>query len=129
MITEKNNKIFSTQNIKEGQIIHYICCKESTKPTPHTIFVNREYYVIDKVASKINHSFAPNVEVKGHNIISLQNIKKGQELKRNLYDTEEVILEPFTDKETGEIVDTKNLYLYRDTFEDIDDNDILRYGL
>lgn len=100
--------------------LHHICCKEVPIPTKHTITLDLGYHILDSVASEINHSFVPNTHILGDVLISSVDIKAGDEIKRNYYETEEIILNPFVDRETGEEVNTLNLYRYRHS-EDNDD--------
>ena len=110
--------VISNKHFPKGFPIHHVCCKESPIPTLHTITLDIGYYVVDSLASEINHSFNPNVGLSGDSLISLEEIFIGDEIKRNYYDTEEIILKPFTDRETGELINTKNLYIYKNGIEE-----------
>jgi hypothetical protein len=37
----------------------------------------------------------------------------GDEIKRNYYETEEIIVKEFRDKETGDLINTRELYNYK----------------
>jgi hypothetical protein len=111
----KNKRIKQVHSTKEfftGETVLFICCEESKTPTQHTIQLDVNYHVLDPIVKYIKHSFDPNVRVEGHSLIATRRIREGEEIKRNYYETEEIIVKEFTDKETGEKVNTKNLYLY-----------------
>jgi len=113
-IIQKNRLkvVISDKDFFVGESILFICCEESKVPTQYTIQLEDNYHVIDPIVKYIKHSFDPNVKVNGHYLVASRKIKAGDEIKRNYYDTEEVIVKEFTDIETGERVNTKNLYLY-----------------
>ena len=113
-IIQKNRLkvVISDKDFFVGESILFICCEESKIPTQYTIQLEDNYHVIDPIVKYIKHSFDPNVKVNGHYLVATRKIKAGDEIKRNYYDTEEVIVKEFTDIETGERVNTKNLYLY-----------------
>jgi flagella basal body P-ring formation protein FlgA len=113
-IIQKNKLkvVISNKDFFVGESILFICCEESKVPTQYTIQLEDNYHVIDPIVKYIKHSFDPNVKVNGHYLVATRKIKAGDEIKRNYYDTEEVIVKEFTDIETGERVNTKNLYLY-----------------
>lgn len=113
-IIQKNKLkiVISNKDFFIGENVLFICCEESKVPTQYTIQLEDNYHVIDPIVKYIKHSFDPNVKVNGHYLVATRKIKVGDEIKRNYYDTEEVIVKEFTDIETGERVNTKNLYLY-----------------
>ena len=113
-IIQKNRLkvVISNKDFFIGENVLFICCEESKVPTQYTIQLEDNYHVIDPIVKYIKHSFDPNVKVNGHYLVATRKIKAGDEIKRNYYDTEEVIVKEFTDIETGERVNTKNLYLY-----------------
>lgn len=113
-IIQKNKLkiVISNKDFFIGENVLFICCEESKVPTQYTIQLEDNYHVIDPIVKYIKHSFDPNVKVNGHYLVATRKIKAGDEIKRNYYDTEEVIVKEFTDIETGERVNTKNLYLY-----------------
>ena len=125
LVTNKEDyKVVTTNcDIDKNSVIHYICCKQSSSPTEHTITLDINYYIIDVLASEINHSFTPNCKVVGDCLISTCKIKKGEEVTRNYYETEEIILKQFVDRESGELINTKNLYLYKNGEEKLDFNE------
>lgn len=105
-------QIHSTRDFFAGETVLFICCEELKIPTPHTIQLDVNYHVLDPIVKYIKHSFDPNVTVDGHSLVATRRIREGEEIKRNYYETEEIIVKEFTDKETGEKVNTKNLYLF-----------------
>jgi hypothetical protein len=105
-------QVNSTRDFFAGETVLFICCEESKIPTQHTIQLDVNYHVLDPIVKYIKHSFDPNVRVEGHSLVATRRIREGEEIKRNYYETEEIIVKEFTDKETGEKVNTKNLYLF-----------------
>ena len=112
-------EVHSTKEFFTGETVLFICCEESKTPTQHTIQLDVNYHVLDPIVKHIKHSFDPNVKVVGHSLVATRKIRVGDEIKRNYYETEEIIVKEFTDKETGEKVNTKNLYLFNN--KNIDD--------
>lgn len=120
----KNKRLKEVISLKEfapGSTVLFICCEESKTPTQHTIQLDVNYHVLDPIVKYIKHSFDPNVKVVGHSLVATRRIKPGDEIKRNYYETEEIIVKEFTDRETGERVNTKNLYLYNNKESSIED--------
>jgi flagella basal body P-ring formation protein FlgA len=109
---DKLKVVISTKDFFVGETVLFICCEESKTPTQYTIQLDDNYHILDPIVKYIKHSFDPNVKVNGHSLIATRKIKAGDEIKRNYYETEEIIIKEFTDRETGERVNTKNLYLY-----------------
>jgi hypothetical protein len=110
---KKFKEVFSNKEFFTGETVLFICCEESKIPTQYTIQLDINYHVLDPIVKYIKHSFDPNVKVVGHSLVATRKIKVGDEIKRNFYDTEEVIVKEFIDRETGEKVNTKNLYNYK----------------
>lgn len=106
-------EVIANKEFIPGEVVLFICCEESKTPTKHTIQLDVNYHILDPIVKHIKHSFDPNVKVEGHSLIATRKIKIGDEIKRNFYETEEVIVKEFTDRETGEKVNTKNLYNYK----------------
>ena len=101
--------VFTNKEFNTGEVVLFICCEESTTPTKYTIQVDNNYHILD-----------PNVTLSGHSLIATRKIKQGSEVLRNYYETEEIIIEPFTDRETKEVVNTQSLYSYNNkNVEDI----------
>jgi hypothetical protein len=109
----KLNEVISQKDFNVGETVLFICCEEKSTPDKYTIQIDTNYHILDPIVKHINHSFDPNVKVEGHSLIALRKIKKGNAILRNYYDTEEIIIKEFTDRETGERVNTKNLYTYK----------------
>ena len=109
---KKFKEVISNKEFFTGQTVLFICCEESKTPTQHTIQLDTNYHVLDPIVKYIKHSFDPNVRVEGHSLVAIRKIKPGDEIKRNYYETEEIIVKEFTERETGERVNTKNLYLF-----------------
>jgi hypothetical protein len=112
--------VFTNKEFNTGEVVLFICCEESTTPTKYTIQVDNNYHILDPIVKEMNHSLDPNVTLSGHSLIATRKIKQGSEVLRNYYETEEIIIEPFTDRETKEVVNTQSLYSYNNkNVEDI----------
>jgi flagella basal body P-ring formation protein FlgA len=105
--------VVSTKEFYAGETVLFICCEEHKTPTQYTIQLDDNYHILDPVVKEINHSFDPNVKVNGHSLVATRKIKAGDEVKRNYYETEEIIVKEFRDKETGDLINTKDLYNFK----------------
>jgi hypothetical protein len=105
--------VFTNKEFNTGEVVLFICCEESTTPTKYTIQVDNNYHILDPIVKEMNHSLDPNVTLNGHSLIATRKIKQGSEVLRNYYETEEIIIEPFTDRETKEVVNTESLYKFK----------------
>jgi len=109
----KLKTVISTREFFTGETVLFICCEEYKTPTQYTIQLDDNYHILDPVVKEVNHSFDPNVKVNGHSLIATRKIKVGDEIKRNYYETEEIIVKEFRDRETGDLINTKDLYNYK----------------
>lgn len=120
IVKEKRLKAVKTNtDFTTGNIVLFICCKTESTPTKYTIQIEPGYHILDPIVKEINHSLDPNVRLDGHSLVAIRPIRKGDEIKRNYYETEEVIIESFIDRETKEAVNTQNLYSFRNGTEEI----------
>lgn len=116
----KLKDVISQKDFHIGATVLFICCEESKVPNEKTIQLDTNYHIIDPIVKEINHSFDPNVKVDGHSLIAIRKIKAGDAILRNYYETEEIIIKEFRDRETGDLVNTKNLYQFKHGEDDFD---------
>ena len=105
MIEIKENKIYASRDIEQYEIIGYLSGPEASIRSAESIEVIQGMYVVDETYKLLEHSYDPNIRISLKQIKAIRDIKKGEELKRNYLDTESEIIQPFRDKETGELVD------------------------
>ncbi len=101
-------RVYAEDSFKRGEIVLHLIGKEYTRPTRHTIQLDWNLHILDPIGKHIMHSLDNNVEVKDFNLRALYDINKGDEIKMNYYDNQEIIFTQFVDIETGELVCTKN---------------------
>lgn len=81
------------------------------EPTPHrtreTIEIGPGQHVHDPYALYLNHSFTPNLEVRGRDLVALCDIAPGDELTFNYLHNESEIASPFQCHETGRTVSSE----------------------
>jgi len=97
------NCLITRKKIKKDSIIHILSGKYSEKRTKYSIQVG-PINIIDDLFKYANHSFTPNVEVKGIIVKAIKDIKAGDQITFNYHTTEDEITCPFTDKETNRLV-------------------------
>lgn len=86
--------IFTKKNIKKGEIFYIIPLKKiSTKPKKRWALIKGKYIGDKKVLFWVNHSCNPNskIDINKHALISLKNIKKGEEINVDYEKTENKI--------------------------------------
>jgi hypothetical protein len=87
--------LFSTKPYKKGETIYILSGDIYDKPTRETIHIGDNKHIYDKNGIYINHSFNPNILVKGYEIVALCDIIEGDELSFNYNDTEINMANPF----------------------------------
>ena len=87
--------LFSTKTYKKGEIIYILSGEIFDKPTRETIHIGNNQHIYDKYGIYINHSFHPNIVVKGTHLIALYDINIGEEILFNYNDTEINMANPF----------------------------------
>jgi hypothetical protein len=120
----KLKDVISQKDYHVGATVLFICCEETKIPTEQTVQLDVNYHIIDPIVKEINHSLDPNVKVEGHSLVAIRKIKAGDAILRNYYETEEIIIKEFRDRETGDLVNTKNLLAFKygdDEFDYLND--------
>ena len=91
------NGLFSTKKYKKGEIVYVLSGDIYDKPTRETIHIGNNKHIYDKYGIYINHSFNPNICVKGYELIALCDINIDDEIFFNYNDTEINMANPFYD--------------------------------
>lgn len=108
-IKNKNGYLFliASRNYKKNSLIKKLQGKILKKPTKFTIEIGPSKHILDKYGIYMNHSFNPNCKIFNQSIISIKNIKKGDELTFNYNTNETKMSNPFKNKNTDKIVKGK----------------------
>lgn len=104
----KYNRVYTTCSFPKNSTVLILLGKEYKIPNKYTIQIDNTLHIEDPIGKEIMHSLAPTCKVENGKIISLYNLKENTEITINYYDCNEVIIEPFIDEETGELICTKN---------------------
>ncbi|HLB42403.1 MAG TPA: SET domain-containing protein [Gammaproteobacteria bacterium] len=89
--------IFTTKNIKKGSVLFEMQGDILNHPTRTSVQIGKMIHIEDDIARRINHNCKPTAKVdrKTRSFISLQDIKKGEEITFNYNDNEDVLACPF----------------------------------
>ena len=87
--------LFATKKYFKGQIVHILNGDKFDEPTRETIHIGDNVHIYDKYGIYINHSFSPNIYVKGPMLIALCDIMDGDEIVFNYNDSEINMANPF----------------------------------
>jgi hypothetical protein len=87
--------LFSTKSYEKGEIIYILSGEIFDKPTRETIHIGNNQHIYDKNGIYINHSFNPNIVVRGKQLIALCDINIDEEILFNYNDTEINMANPF----------------------------------
>ena len=96
---------FSRFAFATGELVYTVRGEAQSERTRDSIEVGPDQHVEDAYALYLNHSFAPNLEVRGREIYALSEIAVGDELTFNYLASESAIASPFTCYDTGERVE------------------------
>jgi hypothetical protein len=87
--------LFSTKKYKKGELLYILSGDIFDKPTRETIHIGGNKHIYDKYGIYINHSFNPNICIRGSELIALCDIEIDDELFFNYNDTEINMANPF----------------------------------
>ena len=90
-----------------GDLVYLVRGKAQRERTRMTIEVGPGEHVYDAYAEFINHSFTPNLEVRGREMVAIVEIASGDELTFDYLKNESEIAAPFVCHETGQAVDSQ----------------------
>ena len=89
-----------------GDLVYLVRGEVQGERTRMTIEIGPGAHVYDAYAECINHSFTPNLEVRGREMIAIVEIAAGDELTFDYLKNESEIASPFVCHETGKPVDS-----------------------
>lgn len=95
---------YSKFGYQPGEVVYLVRGEAISQRSRHSIEVGPGEHVEDSYAQFINHSFTPNLEVRGRRLIAIAAIAQGDELTFNYLASESEIAAPFVCHETGEEV-------------------------
>ena len=90
-----------------GDLVYVVRGEAGPERTRKTIEIAPDEHVFDAYAEFINHSFTPNLEVRGREMIAIAEIAVGDELTFDYLKNESSIAAPFDCHETGRPVDSQ----------------------
>ena len=90
-----------------GDLVYVVRGEVQAERTRQTIEVAPGQHVHDTYAEFINHSFGPNLEVRGRELVAIREIAPGDELTFDYLRSESSIAAPFVCHDTGRPVDSQ----------------------
>lgn len=93
-IVEGRGLFVKTAHLK-GSIIYRLVGTIDNKPTRESIYIGNGEHIYDEYGIFMNHSFTPNTEINGRNIIALENILSGDEITFDYNSNEINMAAPF----------------------------------
>lgn len=97
---------FAKFAFRAGEVVYLVQGPATTVRSRESIEVGPDQHVADPYAVFINHSFTPNLEVRGRALVALVPIAPGDELTFNYLHSESAIAAPFVCHQSGQKVAT-----------------------
>lgn len=72
--------LFTTTCHEAGQVVHVLTGETFAAPTRETIHIGNGLHIYDDFGIFMNHSFQPNVEIRGTQVVAVRDIAAGEEL-------------------------------------------------
>ena len=89
--------VFALSDISAGTTVRKLSTDcHADKPTRTSIHIGKGQHVEDPIGIYINHSCKPTCKVSGSSIVTIDNLKKGDEITFDYRDSEITISSPFT---------------------------------
>ena len=104
--THGERATYAKASFSAGEVV-YVIQGPTCSRTIHTIQIGEGAHVFDAYAQFINHSFTPNIAVRGREMVALVAIAIADEITFNYLESESAILSPFTCHETGAPIRTE----------------------
>ena len=89
---------------RAGDLVYFVRGEVQGERTRMTIEIGPGEHVYDSYAESINHSFSPNLEVRGREMVAILDIAVGDELTFDYLKSETEIAAPFGCNKTGRSV-------------------------
>lgn len=87
--------VFTFEDIPKGEVIHKLKGKIAIHPTRTSVQLAKNKHIEDTLTAFMNHSCTPNAEVYHGALISLKEIKAGEEITFNYNANEDTVSCPF----------------------------------
>jgi len=106
--TDRNggSATFTRFAFRAGETLYTLRGTPCAERTRYTFEIGPDEHLEDGYAQYINHSFQPNIEVRGRELVALTAIEVGDEITFDYLANESAIASPFVCYETGRRVDT-----------------------
>ncbi len=88
--------LFIKNTYKKNDIVHVLNGEVLDSPTRESIHVGNNKHILDKFGIFMNHSFNPNTEIRGYDVIAIKDINPDDELTFNYNVSEINMASPFT---------------------------------
>ena len=98
---------YSRFAFSRGEPVYTVRGEPSGTRTRESIEIALNQHVVDYYAVYLNHSFSPNLCLKGRQFFAVREIEPGEELTFNYLETESAIASPFTCYATGRNVNSQ----------------------
>lgn len=98
---------YAKYSYQPGEFVYLVRGEAQVERTRMTIEVGEDQHVYDPYAECINHSFEPNLKVRGREMIAIAEIAAGDELTFDYLKNESAIAAPFECHDTGRRVDSE----------------------
>ena len=99
---------YARHSFRVGEILYVVQGDPRATRTRDSIEVGPGQHVEDEYALFINHSFTPNLRVRGRELVAIAEIQEGDEITFNYLESESEIAAPFTCHETGQAVHSEH---------------------
>jgi|TARA_B100000282_G_C31434808_1_gene355177 hypothetical protein len=87
--------LFIKNTYKKNDIIHVLNGELLDSPTRESIHVGKNKHILDKFGIFMNHSFNPNTEIQGYNVVAIKDINPGDEITFDYNVSEVNMASPF----------------------------------
>ncbi|RDI46029.1 SET domain-containing protein [Aquicella lusitana] len=89
--------VFAAADIKKGEILRELTGEMLDHPTRTSIQIGKNKHIEDEMGGLINHSCQPTARIdkKNHSLVSIRNIRKGEEITFDYNENEEAMASPF----------------------------------
>ena len=87
--------LFVKTEHKKGDVVYSLVGTIDKKPTRESIYIGNNEHIYDEYGIFMNHSFSPNTEISGRNIIALKDIHSGDEITFDYNSNEINMAAPF----------------------------------
>lgn len=87
--------LFTSMRHEAGRVVHVLSGEVLDAPTRETIHIGEGRHIYDEFGIFMNHSFQPNVEIRGVEVVALRDIAADEELTFDYNASEVNMAAPF----------------------------------